>query len=287
MPLSLLKKNDLLLLQKDLREGAQRFLEHIEPYRQRWVTERIQVQPWPRASFRMPTWQAHRGYWTGGAPQNTLQSLIEAKNQNAPMVEFDVRLTKDKIPVLFHDPDLSVVGHPELKLVELTLEELRRKLKNKIPLTTLREVLLSSKVPPLLNIELKSEQIWDDPLERQVCALIQELGCEERILFSSFNPFSIWKVSKLLPQVPRAFLVSPETEARSLREMWFAPFLKIHLLHLDKTMVTEGSMRIYQRMNIPIAVWTAQTPEEIQHYLDLGVASVITDVPPHSALQPG
>lgn len=285
MPRSLLKKNDLITLGRDLQEGAKRFADHVEPFRLRWITERIQVRPWPRGAYRLPEWQAHRGYWRGGAPQNTMASLIEARRNAAPMAEFDVRVTKDRIVVLFHDADLEIVGRKDLKLKDLTFRELEAHVRDQFQVATLREVLSSTDVPELLNIELKSETLLNDPLERLVAQVVDETGAAGRILFSSFNPVSIWKISNLLPNVPRAFLISPDMEERSLREMWFAPFLKIHMLNLDKSMVTEASMRLWKRLGVPIAVWTAYDETEIEHYLNLGVASVITDVLPRKKPQ--
>lgn len=286
MPQSLLKKNDFINFGRDLLGGARRFVQHVEPFRLRWITERIQVVRWPRGAYRLPEWQAHRGYWKEGAPQNTLESLSAARAAGAPMAEFDVRLTKDRVVVLFHDPDLEVVGRKELRVRELTYRELKAEIAGRFRLTTLKEVLQSPDVPELLNIELKSEEVLNDPLERAVAKVVDECGAAGRILFSSFNPASIWKISNLLPGVPRAFLISPDMEERSLREMWFAPFLKIHMVNLDKVMVTESSMRTWKRLGVPVVVWTAATEAEIEHYLNLGVASVITDVLPRRKTSP-
>lgn len=286
MPRSLLRKDDIVWFARDVAGGARRFFEHVAPYRQRWILERVQVVKWPRGAFRLPEWQAHRGYWKDGAPQNTLASLRAARAAGAVMSEFDVRLTKDRVVVLFHDANLECVGRPELLVRELTYRELRAAVADSLPLATLREVLLDPEVPELLNVELKSETVLNDPLERYVARVVTECGAVGRVLFSSFNPFSVWKISNLLPRAPRALLVSPEMEERSLREMWLAPFLKIHMLNLDKVMVTESSMRMWKRLGVPVAVWTAGDAAEIEHYLALGAASVITDVLPRTKPPP-
>ena len=51
----------------------------------------------------LPRLQAHRGYWIEGHQQNSLKSVQAAYHKNYKMAEFDVRLTKDEIVVLFHD----------------------------------------------------------------------------------------------------------------------------------------------------------------------------------------
>lgn len=285
-PQFLLKKSDFGHLATDLRAGLRRFAEHAEPYRLRWITERIQVEKWPRSAFRLPAWQAHRGHWTSGAPQNTLAALIAARAAGAKMAEIDVRLTKDRVVVLFHDADLADFGQPEVRVKDLNFRELRERVKSRFPLATLREVLTSPDVPDFINIEVKSEEILNDPLERHVAQVVTAAEAQSRVLISSFNPVSIWKMSRLLPAVPRAFLISPDMKERSLREMWYAPFLKIHMVNLDKTMVTESTMRMWRRLGVPVAVWTATDPAEIEHYLALGVSSVITDALPQSKSSP-
>ena len=53
-----------------------------------------------------PRFMGHRGA-AGLAPENTLASIRKAADQGAPWVEFDVMLTGDGVPVLFHDDSLK------------------------------------------------------------------------------------------------------------------------------------------------------------------------------------
>ena len=47
---------------------------------------------------------AHRGYWTmEGSAQNSIRSLELANQVKVYGSEFDVHLTSDNIPVVFHD----------------------------------------------------------------------------------------------------------------------------------------------------------------------------------------
>jgi glycerophosphoryl diester phosphodiesterase len=61
----------------------------------------------------LPEIIAHRGNAVE-FPENTLQGLESAVSLGARHVEFDVQLTADLVPVLFHDSDLArVAGRPE------------------------------------------------------------------------------------------------------------------------------------------------------------------------------
>lgn len=252
------------------------FIESTTAGRMDFIRAKIRPAAWPKDIFRLPRFQSHRGFWKDGHRQNSIASLEAAARHGAAMCEFDVRLTKDRVPVLFHDESLESVGFPDLRVDELSLQELRAK----TPVDTLREVLRSRNLTPYFNIELKSEKVLNDPLERYVAQVVTETKATHRVLFSSFNPISIWKMQGLLPEVPRALLVSPDMDQRSLREMWLAPILKIHMLNLDDQMVTAESMQVWKDLRIPIAVWTVNSETRNAELYELGVDSIISDLSP-------
>lgn len=240
------------------------------------IEKLISVERWPSQGLVLPRIQAHRGYWIEGAQENTLAAFREAKKRGALMFECDVRLSKDQVPVLFHDENLQrIAGRPET-VTEVTAKEL----KAWANAPTLEEALIDPGSPRFVNIELKSRKRLDDPLERKVADVIKKLKAQNRVLFSSFNPMSLYRVSLHLPQVPRALLVTQNDEAENsilLKRMWLAPFLRFHCLHLDQSMITEESMAFWRRKKVPVAVWTAKSAEDVQKFLRMGAVSVITD----------
>ncbi len=59
-----------------------------------------------------PAFIAHRGYATA-FPENTLLAIDAAREAGTHLVEVDVQLSKDRVPVLFHDRDLQrLCGQP-------------------------------------------------------------------------------------------------------------------------------------------------------------------------------
>jgi glycerophosphoryl diester phosphodiesterase len=66
---------------------------------------------------------AHRGD-TGRSPENTLPALIDAVEAGATLVELDVHVSADDVPVVFHDADLArMTGRPDV-VAELAAAEL-------------------------------------------------------------------------------------------------------------------------------------------------------------------
>jgi glycerophosphoryl diester phosphodiesterase len=61
---------------------------------------------------------AHRGY-AAAYPENTLPALVAAVEAGARLLEFDVQLTADRVPILLHDPDFQRTGGAPDRIVEL------------------------------------------------------------------------------------------------------------------------------------------------------------------------
>jgi glycerophosphoryl diester phosphodiesterase len=238
----------------------------------------IRAERWPAQALVLPRLQAHRGYWVEGAQENTLNAFRAAKTKGALMFECDVRLSKDQVPVVFHDEDIKRLGAGRKdRVLDLTAAELHQL----VQAPTLKQVLTDQAVPRFVNVELKSKEKLDDPLERKVADVINVTKAHSRVLFSSFNPMSLYRISLHLPDVPRALLVTDDENDPDnsilLRKMLLAPLIRIHMLNLHYPMATEKSMRLWQQQQVPISVWTVNGKEEIQKYHRLGAISVITD----------
>lgn len=232
--------------------------------------------PWPPGALQPPQYQGHRGYWKAGSQENTMASFEAAAKRGLQMVEMDVRLSRDKIPVVFHDNDLKRLGNVERIVHECTADELR----SLAQVPTLEEVLSSQIVPRFLNIELKTDSIFNGELERKVAEVVKKNDFTRRVLFSSFNPLSLWRLGGHLPQVPRALLATQEKEPGNrfyLRQLWLAPYVRIHALHLDSRFVTVDALKKWTKRGVPVALWTVNESAQAEDFLKAGALSIITD----------
>lgn len=71
--------------------------------------------------------EGHRGY-AAAFPENTMISYEAAIDLGVDAVEFDIRLTKDKVPVLMHDKNAKRTCGVDVDIADLTLQEVKEKL---------------------------------------------------------------------------------------------------------------------------------------------------------------
>lgn len=131
---------------------------------------------------------AHRGLHDNNseAPENSLAAFAKAVEAGFG-IELDVHVTKDGIPVVFHDFSLKRMCGIEGILEEHTYEELNRLVladsKQRIPTLTSVLELVNGRVP--LIVEIKSEKA-----DISECVLIDEVLRKYggRYCIESFNP---------------------------------------------------------------------------------------------------
>ncbi len=138
----------------------------------------------------------HRGA-SAYESENTLEAFELAVEQGADGIELDVQMTKDgSLMVIIHDENRQSLRMVQA-VKDYTLEELKRfqvstpeGKKGRIP--ELGEVLELVKPSGIkVNIELKTGIFWYPELERMVIEEVKHQGMEDRIIYSSFNHYSI------------------------------------------------------------------------------------------------
>lgn len=182
----------------------------------------------PDASALMGVYYAHRGLHDnkGDAPENSLASIRNAVAHGYG-IEFDVQLTRDRIPVVFHDESLKRMCGVEGNVRDYTYEELQAfpllSSQERIPLLADVLAAVNGRVP--LIIEIK---VHEDPAE--VCARADELIAAYKgpYCIESFDPRAVIWYKKNRPQVIRGQLSSDFNTAKH-KEL-FSETLVHHLL---------------------------------------------------------
>lgn len=237
---------------------------------------------------------AHRGA-SAYAPENTIAAFLLARELGADGIELDVQLTRDQVPVVIHDDlvDRTTDGHG--RVADLTIAEISRldagmwKTEDYRgePIPTLAQVFeaLSDWLKPvgnrpacLINIELKTERLITDGLERQVLNTIARYGVQNRVLLSSFSPLSLVRAKQINPRLPRGLLYNASMPAY-LRGAWLRLWVGAKAMHPEHTMIDARYMKWARGKRLQVNAWTVDDPTDAKHLAALGVNAIITNKP--------
>jgi glycerophosphoryl diester phosphodiesterase len=232
---------------------------------------------------------AHRGA-SSTHPENTLASFEAALALGAPVLELDVRLSAEGIPVVLHDPDLSRTTDGSGRVHELSLEQIQAanagtvERPQRVP--AFRTVLDTVSGRGGLAVEIKNipgEPAYDDEREGIVEAAMAELRASAfrgPVLIISFNPRSIAAAKRLTPTLPTGFLstrpVDPDTALEHVldagHEFVFPGY---------RTLLPAGPAFIERahQSGIRVGTWTVDDRETFGRLLDWGVDAVATNDP--------
>ncbi len=136
---------------------------------------------------------AHRGF-TRRAPENSLESILDAIDAGFQAVEIDVRETKDQVMILMHDRTVDRTMSAVGEVSSFTLEGMRRlgfRGGDDYHLPTLDEVLSVSSGRILLYIDLKSERL--DLIVEQ----IRKHDAHDWTLLHEANPEKVFRLKEM------------------------------------------------------------------------------------------
>lgn len=207
----------------------------------------------------------HRGA-KGLAPENTLASLRAGQESGADILEFDVRITSDKIAVLCHDP----VFHGR-RISGSTLEQLQEK--GDIP--TLETVLDAFFGKVLLNLEFKPQTGIDIVYRLLAKKYIKNDDDWHNLLVSSFHVRPLLRLRKLSNEANLALLhsINPFTFVTYQRKLRLSA-VGWHRLHVNRL-----AIEIARKSEIFCYVYTVNRPEAAQILATRGIDAVVTDYP--------
>ena len=226
---------------------------------------------------------AHRGA-SGYAPENTLEAFKLAIKQGAEGIELDVQLTKDGEVVVIHDETIDRVSNKTGFVKDYTLTELKEfsfdnnieGYKNtKIP--TLKEVLeLLKPTNLMLNIELKTSIIWYENIEEKVLKLVYDADMKDRVIYSSFNHYSIKKIKNLDEKANTALLFG-DVILYTVNYIKNANIPAIHPPVYQLKM--DNFLDEYINSGLDIRVWTVNNPDDMQSLINKNIDAIITNYP--------
>lgn len=216
----------------------------------------------------------HRGA-AGTAPENTLNGIREAARQGARWVEFDVKLTHDGVPVLFHDESLARITGAAGRLAGISLADLRRLDAGggEIVPTLAEAVGLLADLGLGANVELKPSPGREAGTGRLVGAALRKAGIP--LLISSFSERALLAVRAVAPDLPRALLVG------AIPRDWRWRLIRVgaETLHCRAHGLRRARVVELAAASVALRCYTVNDPGEARRLRRWGVSGVFTDFP--------
>ena len=235
--------------------------------------------PWP-----YPLWIAHRG---GGsaAPENTIAAIRTGAAAGFGMVEFDVMLSGDDVPLLIHDETLERTTDGAGKVSAHSARALRQLdagrwhgptfAGERIPtLDQALDCLLALDITA--NIEIKPatgfERRTGEVVARAVAA--RWPAGEQPPLLSSFSMDALEAAREVAPDLPRGLLFE------RLPEDWAAR-VQAHgalSVHCDQSALDGQQLRAVRETGVPLLCYTVNDAARARELIAAGVAGLFTDL---------
>jgi glycerophosphoryl diester phosphodiesterase len=221
----------------------------------------------PKAPGR-PIFVAHRGA-SDRALENSPSAFALATSGGADMIEFDVRLSSDRVPVVFHDARTGRTAKENLAVARTPASRLRSvRLKNGEKLPFLADVLeiVGGKVP--INIESK--------VSGGIAAAAKALskaGYRGELLLSSGLRGECLAARELLPGMPCGLV----THRPSASDLAFCLRHGLSSVHPARRLLTVLRLRKVAASGIPLLPYTVDDPEEAFAMIAAGAIGVFSN----------
>jgi glycerophosphoryl diester phosphodiesterase len=214
---------------------------------------------------------AHRGA-SGEFAEGSQAAYLAAIEQGSDGLECDVRLTKDKQIICYHDKDAKRLSNLDLKIADTNYDQLKKAI-NPLKLEQLLDLAIESKKD--LVIESKHPVPTGGEIERAVHKLLKNKSKEIEqsgihISLISFSFLATLRNKK--SSYKSGYLVSKKILARFNPTDLVAA--NIEIIRSDHSFVLNQIRKGKQ-----VIVWTVNDENDLKLCQDLGVRAVITDYP--------
>ncbi|KUL52273.1 MULTISPECIES: glycerophosphodiester phosphodiesterase [unclassified Streptomyces] len=215
--------------------------------------------------MRTVTAVAHRGD-PYHVRENTLPSLRSALRKGADVVEIDVRLSSDGVPVLLHDPTLKRLWGCERPLAVLSAAELDGLTEGGVP--TLAAALAATEGHRVM-IDLPGATGED---VRTVVGVVAECGAAERVCYCAGGD-TMLAVREAAPAAEIALTWTTLAPPRRVLLDAVKPrWLNYRFPLVDRELALE-----VHRQGYLVSVWTPDTRRSMRRLLDAGVDAITTN----------
>jgi glycerophosphoryl diester phosphodiesterase len=252
----------------------------------------------------LPLILGHRGA-SVVAPENTLAAFSRALRDGAEGIEFDVRLSRDGVPVVIHDASLRRTAFIDKLVSGLTSKELqnidvgswftgaRREMRE-----TSRDAAYSSERLPmladvlelftandgLLYIEMKSDADEGAKIAAAVIKSVGESNIARQVVVESFDLSAIAEIKRIDSGIRTAALFEPKlsrpiSTIRRLKMVDLALRAMADEIALHHTLAGASVVEKARECGLETVVWTVDDPQWLERARSLGIKALISNDP--------
>jgi glycerophosphoryl diester phosphodiesterase len=212
----------------------------------------------------------HRGA-RGLAPENTIAGLQKGLVHNVDMIEFDLHVTKDGVPVLHHWGYLADPDGRRLKIKQHDYQEL---LSHKSDLASLEDVFTKVSRSAIFYIEVK-RGVDIGPIVAVIKRHIKKGWPADHLFLSSKSQRVLMDLHRALPEVQKIVI-----------EMWSgisathrARQVNTKKLSMNKMWLWFGFIGAVSKRGYELYAYTLNDPAKAKRWERYGLAGVVTDYP--------
>jgi glycerophosphoryl diester phosphodiesterase len=228
-------------------------------------------------------------------PENTLLAYEKTMAMGADVVDVDVRLSADGVPVVIHDDSVTRTTGASGKVSAMTVAELQRldagygftangthPFRGKgVTIPTLDEVL--RRFPrTMISIDLKDERL---AMVKPMCDVLRSHRRTDDVFVGSNGDPVILEFRKRCPGVRTSAVMTDVYALRAARAAKDPTFQPIALVDQPpyrrgrSTFVTPDGLAFAHAHHIALLTWVVNDERDMRHLVDMGVDGIYTSYP--------
>lgn len=218
---------------------------------------------------------AHRGYWScSGSAQNSIASLKKAQSIGIYGSEFDVWLTSDGVPIVFHDDKINGVTIEDTAYAKIK----DFKLQNGEGIPVLEEYLKQGKENPetrlVLEIKPHKTKERENRLVSFVLNSVKGAGLDDQTEYISFSLNVCREIISRNPRAKVAYL-NGDLNPKKIKDVGLSGIdYSVKVFQKHPEWVKEA-----KELGLTVNVWTVNDIKAIKEMIALRVDFITTDKP--------
>jgi len=217
--------------------------------------------------------------------ENTRASFDKAIEQGVDGLELDIRLSKDKKIVIFHDKDLQRLSNQNINISDLALQEIqnsslkrteKQEKGEKIP--QLESIAYLFNKTNVINIEIKTEGLFKGhAIISPLLQFIDKHKANQKSIISSFNPIILWRIKLKKPKTIIGFLYNKKLIFHLFQNLIWMIWIRPENLHIHYSLLDSWIVKWAKKQGMRVNIYTVNNLDIYQKAKKKKIDGIFTD----------